>query len=284
MLSLRLNALHRSRTEMDSKVLLITGGAKRIGAEIAKKFHDEGFNVILSFQSSSAEATEVASKLNKLRKNSAVARKINLAELETIDLFFRECQETFGPLTCLINNASVFAPTDLKNISATEIKRTFDINLIAPILLSKNMAFQKEKSSIINILDIFAVKPLTDYFSYTISKAGLRMATKALAKELGPNIRVNGVSPGIIIWPEDDINKEFMSADIVRRLTAEKKGRALRHRKCMLFLSRSRALHHWGNSHRGWRTKSQLVLLRLLNTYVRSVTLTRKMNLIDKFI
>ena len=122
-LSLRLNALHRSRSEMDSKVLLITGGAKRIGAEIAKKFHDEGFKVILSFQSSSAEATEVASKLNKLRKNSAVAKKINLAELETIDLFFRECQETFGPLTCLINNASVFAPTDLKNISATEIKR-----------------------------------------------------------------------------------------------------------------------------------------------------------------
>ena len=75
---------------MDSKVLLITGGAKRIGAEIAKKFHDEGFNVILSFQSSSAEATEVASKLNKLRKNSAVAKKINLAELDSLDLFFSE--------------------------------------------------------------------------------------------------------------------------------------------------------------------------------------------------
>ena len=149
--------MHRSRSEMDSKVLLITGGAKRIGAEIAKKFHDEGFNVILSFQSSSEEATEFASKLNKLRKNSAVAKKINLAELDTLDLFFRECQETFGPLTCLINNASVFAPTDLKNISATEIKRTFDINLIAPILLSKSMASQKEKSSIINILDIFCL-------------------------------------------------------------------------------------------------------------------------------
>ena len=216
--------MHRSKPEMNSKVLLITGGAKRIGAEIAKKFHDEGFNVILSFQSSSAEATEVAIRLNKLRKNSAVAKKINLAELDTLDLFFRECQETFGPLTCLINNASVFAPTDLKNISATEIKRTFDINLIAPILLAKNMAFQKEKSSIINILDIFAVKPLTDYFSYTVSKAGLSMATRALAKELGPNIRVNGVSPGIIIWPEDDINKEFMSADIVRRLPLKKKG------------------------------------------------------------
>ena len=86
------------------------------------------------------------------------------------------------------------------------------------------MASQKEKSSIINILDIFAVKPLTDYFSYTISKAGLRMATKALAKELGPKIRVNGVSPGIIIWPEDDLNKEFMSVDVVRELPLKKKG------------------------------------------------------------
>ena len=137
-----------SRSEMDSKVLLITGGAKRIGVEIAKKFHDKGFKVILSFQSSSAEATEVASKLNKLRKNSAVAKKINLAELDSLDLFFSECQETFGPLTCLINNASLFAPTDLKNISATEIKRTFDINLIAPILLSKNMASQKKTSKL----------------------------------------------------------------------------------------------------------------------------------------
>ena len=86
------------------------------------------------------------------------------------------------------------------------------------------MASQKMKSSIINILDIFAVKPLADYFSYTISKAGLRMATKALAKELGPNIRVNGVSPGIIIWPEDDLNKEFISVDVARELPLKKKG------------------------------------------------------------
>ena len=212
---------------MSSNVLLITGGAKRIGVEIAKKFHDEGYKIILAFQSSSAEAATAVSELNKLRKDSAAAKTIDLVDLDSLDAFFHECKETFGPLTCLINNASVFASTDLKNVSPTELKRTFDINLIAPIILSKNMASQKMKSSIINILDIYAEKPLASYFSYTISKAGLKMATKALAKELGPDIRVNGVSPGIILWPEDEENKGFISEEVVENLPLKKKGKPI---------------------------------------------------------
>ncbi len=213
--------------EMSSKVLLVTGGAKRIGVEIVKKFHAEGFNVILAFQSSRAEATKVVRKLNKLRRDSAAAKKIDLVELDSLDAFFHECRETFGPLTCLINNASVFAPTDLKNICPTELKKTFDINLIAPIILAKNMASQKKKSSIINILDIYAEKPLAGYLAYTMSKAGLKTATRALAKELGPDIRVNGVAPGIILWPEDEENKDFLSRDTVQQLPLKKKGKPI---------------------------------------------------------
>ena len=203
---------------MTSKTVLVTGGAKRIGAEISRKFHSENYNVVLGFQNSEEEAHQIVNELNRIRHTSAVAKKGDLSKPEEIDSFFRECQATFGPIDCLINNASVFFPTKLENVSAEQLREIFDVNLMAPIILSKNLASQKVNATIINILDIYAKKPLENYLTYSVSKAALLATTKSLARELGPRIRVNGIAPGAILWPESEENRVFFDEEVVAQI------------------------------------------------------------------
>lgn len=202
-----------------SKVAFVTGGAKRIGAAILKKLHQENFNVIIHYNNSENEAKSLAANLNAKRKNSAFLVKKNLQFMQLNDAkeLIASIYEWKGRLDLLVNNASMFNKTLLHKIAddqnqleadnfASTWSSLFAINLLAPFLLSI-AAFpylKKQQGAIINISDIHGYKPLLDYSIYCQTKAALNMQTKSLAREFAPDVRVNAIAPGAIIWPEDE--------------------------------------------------------------------------------
>lgn len=188
-----------------TKVALVTGGARRIGAEICKHLHEKGYHVIIHFNNSEHDASQLLNKLNLIRTNSASLVQGNLEEKEQIDEIARTIQKRHERLDLLVNNASCFFPTKLENLMDADWNRLFNTNTKAPLLLSIALRdmLSKAQGAIVNILDIHATKPLRDYTLYTASKAALKTITMSLAKELAPTIRVNAVSPGAVIWPED---------------------------------------------------------------------------------
>lgn len=185
------------------KVVLVTGGAKRIGARIVTLFHKANYRVLIHCNQSVADAQVLADQLNQVRENSAAVVAQNLSEVAALNTFILKATKIFGRLDCLVNNASLFHPTDMETLSSDAIDQLMTVNLKAPLLLSSASAGVMKSGAIINIIDVYGERPLRNYLAYSISKAALIMATKALAEELAPEIRVNGVSPGAILWPED---------------------------------------------------------------------------------
>jgi pteridine reductase len=188
---------------VSSKVVLVTGGARRIGARIVSRFHGAGYRVVIHCNASMDEARELEYRLNQVRGESAVVISQDLADSEQLSKIVEYAISTFGRLDCLVNNASIFYPTSLSDLDARLINQFMDINLKAPLLLSREAAEVMNKGAIINIVDIYGENPLAGYLLYSVSKAALQMLTRGLALELAPDIRVNGVSPGAILWPED---------------------------------------------------------------------------------
>ncbi len=188
------------------KVALITGAARRIGAVIARILHENGMNVVIHFHHSENEARLLCESLNNIRKDSALAIIADLQDKNQWKPLINQTIELSGRLDLLVNNASDFFATPMGSITDEDWNLLLDVNLKAPFFLSEYAAphLQKTKGSIINIVDIHAERPMKSYSIYSISKAGLLMATKTLARELGPDIRVNAVSPGPILWPEGE--------------------------------------------------------------------------------
>ncbi|QFU22751.1 pteridine reductase [Shewanella eurypsychrophilus] len=185
---------------------LVTGGAKRIGRVIARKLHSNGYKVLIHYSNSHSEAQSLCNEFNRLRENSSVIVQAELSnELGIMQLAQRAADY---PLAVLVNNASAFYPMPLEAANFNDCQRLLSINLLAPYLLAQQLAtsLSKHQGTIINLLDIHGTKPLKDHGLYSISKAALQMATLSLAQELGPEIRVNGVAPGAIIWPENSKN------------------------------------------------------------------------------
>ena len=182
--------------------VLITGAAHRIGRAIALKFHEAGFNLLLHCNQSTKAANTLAFNLNYKRKNSARVVIVDLAETERIEEFAETCFTYTDKLVALINNAAVFYPTPFTDVTPEQFDNLLSINLRAPYFLAKSFSKHLAGGSIINIVDMYAEKPLKGFSAYSISKAGLTMMTKSLALELAPRIRVNGISPGAILWPE----------------------------------------------------------------------------------
>jgi pteridine reductase len=188
-----------------AKVALITGAAQRIGREIAIYFHAQGWDLVLHFQTSESQASELYQQLNSTRANSARLVRGDLSDPvcteQAIDQWFTSDQR----LDLLINNASVFSARPLSAIDLAHWETTINTNLRGPLFLCQALAPKLEDSngSIINIADIYAQQPLQHYSVYSISKAGLIMMTRALALELAPNIRVNAISPGAILPPSN---------------------------------------------------------------------------------
>ena len=212
---------------MTNKTILITGAAKRIGAAMARGLHGFNMDVIIHYNTSSNEANELASELNAIRPDSAYLIAADLLDKDKIESFIDQAWSFKQRLDVLINNASVFYPTPLDKISATQWRNMIDINLMAPLFLSTIASSRLEKNNgcIINLTDIHAERPLKNYSLYSISKAGLIMQTKALAKELGPKIRVNAISPGAILWP-DDINDKLKQT-ILDRTILKQQGKVI---------------------------------------------------------
>lgn len=190
---------------MNFPVILITGAARRVGAEIGRTLHAAGANVILHHRASSADAEELAAELNARREKSALALRRDLRDVAGLAALVSEAVAHFGRLDVLVNNASSFFPTPLGTIAEAAWDDLIGSNLKGPLFLSQAAAphLAKTNGCIVNITDIHAERPLKNYPLYCAAKAGLLGLTRALALELGPAVRVNAVAPGAIEWPEN---------------------------------------------------------------------------------
>jgi pteridine reductase len=190
---------------LGGKTILITGAAKRVGAAIARRLHQSGANLVLHYKSSERDARALQSELNLQRAKSVILVKAELLETAGLAEIVKTCIDQFGSLDALVNNASAFYPTPVGEISDKNWDDLIGTNLKAPLFLSQAAApfLKKSAGCIVNIADIHAERPLKSYVVYSIAKAGLVGLTKSLARELGPEVRVNGVAPGPIAWPED---------------------------------------------------------------------------------
>jgi pteridine reductase len=184
---------------------LITGAARRVGAEIARTLHAAGANLVLHYRASATEAERLAADLNARRKNSALAIRHDLLDIVGLPHMVDAAVAHFGQLDALVNNASSFFPTAVGSIDAAAWDDLIGSNLKGPLFLSQAAAPQLAKTHgcIVNITDIHAERPLKGYPLYCAAKAGLLGLTRALALELGPAVRVNAVAPGAIEWPEN---------------------------------------------------------------------------------
>ncbi len=198
---------------MQGKVVLITGGAKRVGAAIGRLLHASGANLMIHYRSSADEARALQDELNAVRPDSVALIQADLLDVNGLPSLVNQTVATFGGLDVLVNNASSFYPTPVGSITMKDWDNLMGSNLIAPMFLSQAAApeLKKRHGCIVNIADIHAERPMKSYVVYSVAKAGVVGLTKSLARELGPLVRVNAVAPGPIMWPEDDPNFDEVS-------------------------------------------------------------------------
>ena len=187
------------------KAVLVTGGARRLGAAIARRLHGAGASVLIHYRDSEADAVKLIAELNGQRPKSAAKVKAELLAPIASRALLGAALDSFGRLDLLVNNASTFFPVGVGQIEASHWEELIGSNLRAPLFLSQEVApeLAKNAGSIVNIVDIHADRPLKGYPVYSIAKAGLAAMTRSLALELAPKVRVNGVAPGAIAWPDD---------------------------------------------------------------------------------
>ena len=223
------------------KTALITGGAARIGAQIAKTLHNNDFNIIIHCNQSKDKAQLLCDELNLLKEKSAKVVVGNLNNIDSINTIV----ESIESIDLLVNNASVFYPLSVDESDSENWDNILDVNLKAPFFLSKRLSqkLNSSEGSIINIIDIHADRPLKKHSVYNISKAGLKMLTLTLAKELAPSIRVNGVSPGSILWPQEGAEiSELDKSIMLERIALKRQGSPQDIADTVLFLANSNYL------------------------------------------
>lgn len=190
---------------MQGKVVLVTGGAKRVGAAISRRLHAAGANIALHYRYSADEAEALAAELNDLRPGSVEPVQADLLHVPALPLLVHETVQRFGRLDALVNNASSFFPTPLGEIGDHQWDDLIGTNLKAPLFLAQAAAreLRRNHGAVVNIADIHADRPMHGHLVYSVAKSGLAALTRALAVELAPEVRVNAVAPGVIIWPEN---------------------------------------------------------------------------------
>ncbi|HNL32074.1 MAG TPA: pteridine reductase [Pseudomonadales bacterium] len=184
------------------KVALVTGAARRVGAAIVERLHGAGYQILLNYRHSAEEAQALAARLNALRAGSVELLPADLCQMEAVQQLAELASQRGVGL--LVNNASSFDPTPLGAVSEAQWQALFDSNLKAPFFLLQALlpTLRARRGAVVNLIDIYAERPLQGYSVYSISKAGLAMLTRSMARELAPDVRVNGVAPGAILWPE----------------------------------------------------------------------------------
>lgn len=210
-----------------SRVALVTGAARRVGAEIASTLHDAGFNIVLHFNRSGDDAQSLCDTMNETRAESAITVQADLRDQTAIERLAETARKQWQRLDVLVNNASSFFPTPVGDITESDWNDLFDTNVKAPLFLSQALAdsLRQSRGSIINLADIHAERPLSGHPVYCSAKAANVMLTKSLAKELAPEVRVNGIAPGTILWPENDgeLSKEN-KAKILKKIALKRIG------------------------------------------------------------
>jgi pteridine reductase len=229
----------RSDQPLVGKVALITGGARRVGAEIARIFHGAGAMVAVHYQHSSKDAESLVAELNSKRANSAACISADLLDTARLGELPQFAQAQFGRLDILVNNASTFYPTPVGEITETHWNDLLGTNLKAPLFLSQAAApaLRLSHGLILNIVDIHGMRPLRRYPVYGVAKAGLIMLTRSLARELGPQIRVNAIAPGPVMWPADGVADAELQQKIVGRTLLKRSGSALDIARTALFFA-----------------------------------------------
>lgn len=221
------------------KVVLLTGAARRIGAAIARTLHAAGATVVIHYRHSAQAAETLQSELNRIRPNSCLLTQGDLLDVNAISHIVQHTLEQAGRLDVLVNNASSFYPTPLATLSEQQFDDLIGTNLKAPLFLAQaaNPHLQKSHGCIINIVDIHGLRPLKGYPAYSAAKAGLWMLTQSLARELGPHVRVNGVAPGAILWPEMAEN-HAMHQELLAKTALKREGSPDDIARAVLFLVR----------------------------------------------
>jgi pteridine reductase len=191
-------------------VALITGAAKRIGAAMATRLHSEGFRVIIHYGHSKDDAHTLAQKLNDIRPESATCLQANLCDSEDVKALSENAVNVWGQLDVLVNNASSFYPTPIGSISEEDWLSLVGSNVKGPLFLSQALApaLRKAKGCIVNMVDMHIDRPLPKHSVYLLAKSGLASLTQSLAIDLAPDIRVNGIGPGAILWPEREMEDD----------------------------------------------------------------------------
>ena len=212
---------------LQNKTILITGGARRVGAAIGERLHAAGANLVIHYRSSGREARALVKSFNALRQGSAMAIKANLLDRLAPQALVRACVKHYGQLDGLVNNASSFYATPMGSMKHKGWDDLVGTNLKAPLFLSQAAApaLKRTRGVIVNIVDIHAELPLPDYLMYTVAKGGLAALTRSLARELAPEIRVNGVSPGPILWPEHSAwSSARVRQSIIKKTLLQREG------------------------------------------------------------
>jgi pteridine reductase len=224
---------------LEDKVVLVTGAARRIGAAIVTRLQQDGARVAIHHRGSSADADELAALLNEQRQDSAAAFQADLLKPEDISTLVAAVVAWGGRLDGLVNNASTFYPTPIGEITEAHWEDLVGSNFKVPLFLSQAAVphLRDAGGSIVNIVDIHAQRPLRDHPVYGPAKAALGMLTRSLAKDLAPDIRVNGVSPGAILWPEDGMT-ETVQQTILQQVPMKRAGMPEDIAGCVLYLMR----------------------------------------------
>lgn len=204
---------------MQGKVVLVTGGAKRVGEAISRRLHGAGAAIAVHYRTSRDEALALASDLNELRPGSAEPVQADLLHTQELPKLVQQTVHHFGRLDAVVNNASSFFPTPLGEITDAQWDDLIGANLKAPLFLAQAAAseLRRNHGAIVNIVDIHAERPMHGHLLYSVAKTALSGLTRALAQELAPFVRVNAVAPGVILWPEGE---EWQDQERRRKIVA----------------------------------------------------------------
>jgi len=232
-------AAPRQDAPLSGKVALITGGARRVGAEIARCFHAAGASVVVHYHHSTADATALIADLEKIRPGSAASISADLLDIPRLAELVHFTTQRFGRLDILVNNASTFYPTPVGEITEAHWDDLLGSNLKAPLFLSQAAAsaLRLSQGLILNIVDIHGLRPLRRYPVYGVAKAGLIMLTRSLARELAPQVRVNAIAPGPVMWPADGVADAALQQKIVERTLLKRSGSAADIARTALFFA-----------------------------------------------
>ena len=211
----------------DKPTALITGGAQRLGKALTRTFHQLGYNIILHYNNSQQAAANLKSELESTRENSVTLYQCDLTNTEEVIAFSEHVAAKHTCLKVLINNASAFTPTSLTELSSEHWDTLINSNLKAPFFLATKLKdnLATNHGNIINMIDIHAERPMQGHCVYSIAKAGLAMATKALAQELAPDVRVNGIAPGAILWPSNEQDNQEKQKEILGKIALGRSGK-----------------------------------------------------------